>query len=98
MTRPTTYTGRANNDIELEMKKGVPLQHVFYYDTAGQLVGRTYERCNDLIRVSYQPAPRKHGSVRLGMVPVVQSLRERLVAIGPTNTRTITWFRPETLY
>src|SRR5688572_7519551 len=60
MTRPTTFTGRANNDIELEMKKGVPLQHVFYYDTAGQLVGRTYERCNDLIRVSYRPAPRKH--------------------------------------
>jgi hypothetical protein len=98
VTQPMSYTGRANNDIELEMKKGVPLQHVFYYNTSGELVGRTYERCNDLVRVSYQPAPRKHGFVRLGMVPVVQSLREQLVAIGPINTRSVTWFRPEALY
>jgi hypothetical protein len=98
MTQPMTWTGRAASDIELEMRKAVPFQNVMYYDTSGELVGRTYERCNDLIRVSYQPAPRKHGFVRLGLVPVVQSMREQLVAVGPINTRTVTWFKPETLY
>src|SRR5688572_18368994 len=97
-TQPITYTGRQANDIELEMKRGVGLQHIFYFDSHGDLVGRTYERCNDLIRISYQPAPRKHGSVRLGLVPIVQSLREQLVSTGPLNTRTVTWFRPEYLY
>lgn len=98
LTQPMTYTGRQANDIEIEMKKQVPMQHIFYFDSIGELVGRTYDRCNDLIRVSYQPAPRKHGSVRLGMVPVVQSMREQLVPVGPLNTRTVTWFRPEYLY
>jgi hypothetical protein len=97
-TRPITYTGRQANDIELEMKKGVGLQHILYFDSLGDLVGRTYERCNDLIRISYQPAPRKHGSVRLGLVPIVQSLREQLVSTGPLNTRSVTWIRPEYLY
>jgi hypothetical protein len=98
LTQPMTYTGRAGNDIELEMRKNVPLQHIFYFDSTGDLIGRTYERCNDLLRLSYQPAPRKHGSVRLGLVPIVQSLREQLVPVGPLNTRTVTWFKPEHLY
>ena len=97
-TQPMLYTGRAANDIELEMRKGVGFQNIMYYDAAGELVGRTYERCNDLIRLSYEPAPRKHGFVRIGLVPVVQSRRESLVPVGPLNTRSVTWFRPETLY
>jgi hypothetical protein len=98
ITQPSAYAGREAKDIEMELKMKVPFQNLFYYDTHGDLVGRTFERCDNLMRVSFQPAPRKPGSVRLALCPVVRSLRERLVAIGDVNTRTIQFVHPEQLF
>jgi hypothetical protein len=97
-TQPGAFSGREAKAIDLEMKLKVPYQDLFYYDTSGDLVGRSFERCDNLIRVSFQPAPRKPGTVRLGVCPVVRSLRERVVAIGDVNTRTLQWVHPEQLY
>lgn len=98
ITQPSAYTGREAKDIEMELKLNVPFQNLFYSDTHGDLVGRTFERCDNVLRVSFQPAPRKPGSVRLALCPVVRSLRERLVAIGDVNTRTIQFVHPEQFF
>lgn len=98
ITQPSAYAGREAKDIEIELKTNVPFQNLFYYDTHGDLVGRTFERCDNVMRVSFQPAPRKPGSVRLAMCPVVRSLRERLVAVGDINTRTVQVVHPEQFY
>ncbi len=98
ITQPSAYAGREAKDVEMDLKMAVPFQNLFYYDTRGDLVGRTFERCDNVMRVSFQPAPRKPGSVRLAMCPVVRSLRERLVAIGDVNTRTIQFVHPEQFF
>lgn len=98
ITQPSAYAGREAKDIEMDLKMAVPFQNLFYYDTRGDLVGRTFERCDNVMRVAFQPAPRKPGSVRLAMCPVVRSLRERLVAIGDVNTRTIQFVHPEQFF
>jgi hypothetical protein len=97
-TQPGAFAGREAKAIDLEMKLKVPYQDLFYYDTTGDLVGRSFERCDNLLRVSFQPAPRKPGTVRLGVCPVVRSLRERVVAVGDVNTRTLQWVHPEQFY
>ncbi len=98
ITQPSAYAGREAKDVEIDLKMGVPFQNLFYYDTRGDLVGRTFERCDNVMRVAFQPAPRKPGTVRLAMCPVVRSLRERLVAIGDINTRTIQFVHPEQFF
>ena len=98
ITQPSGYAGREVRDIELELKMQVPYQNLFYYDTRGDLIGRTFERCDNLLRVSFQPAPRKPGTVRLGLCPVIRSLRERVVAVGDVNTRTYEFIHPEQLF
>lgn len=100
VTTPSAYTGREAKQIEMEMKMKVDYQNVFAFDRAGDLVGQTYERCDNLLRVSFQPAPRKPGVVRLGMVPVVRALREIWV---PARTSATTDYkyqlvRPEALF
>lgn len=97
-TQRTGFTGRDARGIDLEMKKGIEYQNVFAFDTSGQLAGRTYERCDNLLRLSFMPAPRKHGSARIAVCPVVKSLRERLVPIGDVSTRRIERVYPEHLY
>ena len=98
-TQPSNFTGRESN-IELEMKLKVPYQDLFYYDGAGDLTGRTFDRCDNLLRVSFQPAPRKPGTVRLSVCPVVRSLRERLVPTGEAsfNPTPYQWIHPEQFF
>jgi hypothetical protein len=97
-TQPGAFSGRDVRDIDLEMKLKVPYQNLFYFDTSGDLVGRTFDRCDNILRVSFQPAPRKPGTVRLGICPVVRSLRERVVPVGDINTTTYQWVHPEQFY
>jgi hypothetical protein len=97
-TRPGAFSGREVHDIDLEMKLKVPYQDLFYFDTSGDLVGRSFDRCDNILRVSFQPAPRKPGTVRLGICPVVRSLRERVVPVGDINTTTYQWVHPEQFY
>jgi hypothetical protein len=97
-TQPGAFSGREAKAIDLDMKLRVPYQDLFYFDTSGDLVGRSFERCDDLLRVSFQPAPRKPGTVRLGLCPVIRSLRERIVAVGDVNTRPLQFVHPEQLF
>jgi hypothetical protein len=98
VTQPSSYAGREAKDIELELKLKVPYQDLFVYDTAGELSGRTFERCDNLMRVSFQPTPRRPGTVRLGLCPVVRSLRERIIAVGDVNVAPYQWVHPEQLF
>jgi hypothetical protein len=98
VSQSSTYTGREAKDLDTEMKLRVAYQNLFYYDPSGELVGRTHERCDNLLRLSFQPAPRKPGTVRLTLCPVIRSLRQRIVAVGDINTRQIEEFYPEQLY
>jgi hypothetical protein len=97
-TQPGAFSGVHVQDIDLEMKLKVPYQDLFYFDTNGDLVGRSFDRCDNLLRVSFQVAPRKPGTVRLGICPVVRSLRERIVAVGDINTVSRQFIHPEQFY
>jgi hypothetical protein len=98
ITQPSAYTGREAKLIEMELKMKVDYQNIFAFDRSGDLVGQTYERCDNLMRVSFQPAPRKPGTVRLGMVPVVKALREIWVPAGAVAGNNFQLVRPEKLY
>ena len=98
MTQPMLFMGRDGGDNTIDIKKALDYQNLFYFDQSGELIGRTFERCDTHLRVNFRPAPRKHGSVRLALCPVIRSLRERLVPIGDINQRTTTWYHPEHLF
>jgi hypothetical protein len=99
-TQPGAFSGTAARDIDLEMKLRVPYQDLFYVDNSGELVGRSFDRCDNLLRVAFQPAPRKPGTVRLGICPVVRSMREKIVATGDAtfNPVPFKWVHPEQFY
>src|SRR5258706_9012030 len=99
-TQSSGISGREARNVDLEMKLKVPYQDLFYFDTTGDLIGRSFDRCDNLLRLSFQPVPRKPGTVRLGLCPVVRSLRERLVPVGDAtfNVTPFQWVHPEQFY
>lgn len=86
-------------NLELEMKSDVQFQDIFYYDARNQLVGRSYERCDNVIAVSFQPTPRKPGFLRLTLAPVVRGQRKRLEYSTINNELgDVQFVSPETFY
>ena len=98
VTQPSSWTGREARNLDIDLKLKVDYQNLFSFNSAGELAGRTYERCDDLLRISFQPAPRKHGSVRIAVCPVIKSLREVVVPIGEIHSTSYKWIRPEHLF
>lgn len=98
ITQPSAFTGREGKDLDIELKKNILFQNLFYWDGRGDLVGRTYERAENFIRIAFEPAPRKHGQVRLTICPVFRSMREVVVPVGSVNTTSYQFKKPEQIY
>jgi hypothetical protein len=99
VTKHTTTVAAGNSgSLELEMKKGIDSQYLFYLSDDNILRGRSYDRCQNLLSVTFQAAPRKPGQVRVTMCPVVRTTRGEF-QISVTNAeREYEYVKPERLY
>jgi hypothetical protein len=96
--RPMTYVAAGVKVVELTMKQAVPYQLIYDFDAKNNLTIRSYEDSDNIFVLEFQPVPRKAGDVRIGLCPMVRSLRKRLVAIGDVETRQIEYRNPEKLF
>jgi hypothetical protein len=80
------------------MKKNVDAQNLFYLTDENALVGERYERCENLINVSFQAAPRKPGQARVTLCPVVRATRRHYQVTVRNEEKEIVFTRPEKLY
>ncbi len=78
-TRVSSATGREASNIEISMKRDVISQCIFVFMPDRSMIGRTYERCDNLMALSFQQIPRKPGQVRVSMTPIVRGTRKQLI-------------------
>ena len=98
VTTRTTVTAGESGALELLMKKGIPSQYLFYLTDDNTLMGRTYDRCDNLVSVAFQPAPRRPGQVRVTMCPLVRCTRGEFQISVTNEEREFEYVRPERLY
>jgi len=92
-------TANGGGTVELSMKKSVPVEDIFYLDDIGELHGRTYEHCENLLGITFWPEPRHPGEVRLAVSPTIRSLRAYFQFSSRDNELAdIHEVRPEYLY
>jgi hypothetical protein len=97
-TKHTAIAGGAEGSLELPMKQNVEYQNLAYLTDDNTLLVRTYERCEDLLAVSFQPAPRRPGQVRMTLCPVVRSNRRKFEVSVTNEEREYDYVKPERLY
>jgi hypothetical protein len=76
--RKTTVTKDRVDAMDLDLDNSVRDEDLFFFDSANQLQGRTYQSCRNSLTLSFQPAPRELGSIRMALCPVVTTQRHRL--------------------
>jgi len=94
----TTFGGSQGEGIEFTMKEDVDAQNIFFFDAQNRLSGRSYDQSENLLTLRFEPTPRKLGSVRIAMCPVVRSTRKRLEFNIRHEEREIQYKRAERVY
>jgi hypothetical protein len=93
-----TATGGGSGTVELPMRRNVPTQDIWLYRGRHKLVGRTYEKCDDVLGVSFWPDPRRADQMWVSISPTVRSTRTRLEFTRTGEEMHFVDRRPEYLY
>ncbi len=84
--------------LELPMRTGVDFQDIFYLSAKGTLYGRSYEKCDNLLSLTFEATPRRLGSARIEACAVVRGIRKQYEVTILNDSREIELRHPEYLY
>jgi hypothetical protein len=87
----------AVND-ELEVSEPIDFQYIFYFDASNHLIGRSYDRCRNILGLSFIPDARENDAVRVSLCPIVRAQRTVMQFTAMNSEQEITMVRPERLY
>ena len=82
--------------VELEMRPDLPEQTISFYNP--DLRMRDYDASSNVLNLSFQPAPRKPGCMRLTLAPMVRSHRKHFQFTQLNNETELQYIAPETFY
>lgn len=96
----SSIVGFEAQHVELAATRDIPQQNVFFLDRDNVLQGRSYDRCDNVLYLSFAAAPRRPGLVRISIAPAVLSFRKRLEYSLASNRadREIRFFAPKVYY
>jgi hypothetical protein len=95
---PGSILANGAGSLELPMKKNVRSQDILYLDDQNELYGRTYEKCENLLGVSFWPEKRQLGALHITLAPVVRATRSHPEFTVRNEERVLVEVRPEFLY
>ncbi|HVT89530.1 MAG TPA: hypothetical protein VHD56_11805 [Tepidisphaeraceae bacterium] len=85
-------------EMEFDLKTGLPSQTLFHFDRTNTVIGRSFDGCDNLLRVSFEPAMRKPGQLRMTICPAVRALRKKLEYTERNNEMEFQTVTPEAIY
>jgi hypothetical protein len=71
--------------LEGPADKAIEHEDIFVFDADNRLSGRTFDQCFNGVSLSFQPAPRAPGTVRVAVCPTIRGERRR-IDFSATNT------------
>src|SRR5688500_2562090 len=96
--RVASLVAPEGKEVDLEIRKEVPTQLIWHYNGMNELIGWSYDRCENYVALSYQPAPRKNGTLRIVLCPVVKEHRKRLEWLAGNKEQEVAFTQPRRYY
>ena len=98
ITKQSSLVAAEAKPVELPCRKAIATQNLFYFDAKNAMQGQTFDACENLISLTFQQAPRKPGTMRVSLCPVVRATQKRLEWTPLNNELEITYTAPQRLY
>ena len=93
-----SIAGTDTKNTQIELKSNVPEQTIFYFDRANIAQGRAFDKSENIMNVSVEPAPRKPGFVRVSLCPMVRATRRKMQFTRLNDEYEIQIINPEIYY
>lgn len=87
--RPEVFVAPGVKAVNLPMKQGVAQQTVYFFDRRNEFSLRSHDDSDNIMVIEFGLSPRLADHVRVGLMPMIRSLRRRLVAAGDYHVREI---------
>lgn len=84
--------------VEVPVRKDIESQILSYFDADKPVELKSYDKCQNILQLSFLPAPRRTDAARISMTPVVRATRERLEYNPDNSERVLRYVQPERLY
>jgi hypothetical protein len=84
--------------VELSVRKGMPSQDIWYYNADNVLEGKTFDACENVVALTFQPAPRHASAMRVVLCPTVRSTQKRLQYSATNSEVEVTYAAPQRMY
>ncbi len=97
-TQRSVSASAGQQQMALPVRQNILYQLICYIDSNNELAGRSFERSENFIAISFMPSIRKNGNVRVEVCPVVRAERTELVHTVRNNEVEIQEVRPEHFY
>ena len=88
--------GRQSQDLAVE--SNIFEKTLFWFDAAKRPKGRTFQRCETLLTVSFEPTPGTLQSVRVSLAPVVRSTEQKPVILSNGDDYSVELRKETTLF
>jgi hypothetical protein len=93
-----SYVASEAHSVEMPLKNQVLQQCVFVMNPPQEPNGKTFDSCDNIMTLSFRPAPRKSGDVRVKLCPMIRGLHKKLEATVLNGQREFQFVAPERLY
>ena len=98
VTKSSSLVAAEGKPIELPLRKNLPAQDICYFDSTNAMIGESFDEGENAVTLTLQPAPRKTGTMRVAMCPVVRSMRKRIQFSPLNNEQEVLFAAPQKLY
>ncbi|HEY0009654.1 MAG TPA: hypothetical protein VGB55_13080, partial [Tepidisphaeraceae bacterium] len=68
----TTINGTAGKQIEIPIRDKIERQTLFYFNRSNELIGKSFDRCENVMYFSFHATPRNPNEIRLALTPAVR--------------------------
>ena len=89
--------GAESKDYEMEVRKDVAKETIFYADKNGALAGKDFEQVDNLFAFTFRRAPRHEDRVRVSLAPMIRDQKSKIEVVDRAKMR-VRMTQPETLY
>lgn len=96
----TQIVGIAGKQLEIPIKANIEQQTLFYFNRSNRLIGRTFDKCDNVLYFSFETTPRNPDQIRLALTPAVRGKRKQFIwAVVPGKAdRELTYATEESIY
>ena len=95
ISQQSESSGVVASELKLLLRDKITQQYITWFHPTHGLIGQVYDRCENLVSIHFEALPKKIGSVRVSLTPVIRAERTELIYTIRDEIQELEFKQPE---